>query len=409
MAYLERNIERKFLELNNFFKCILLLGARQVGKSTMLKHLAKDTGRTFVTMDDHDARNLAKNDPTMFLRAYKPPVLIDEIQKAPELLDAVKVMCDESDERGLFWLTGSQRTKLMQRSQESLAGRLGILSLYGFSQNEILGVSPQLLPDWSFDSLLQRSTNEVLPEQQENLFAKMLRGSFPDAQSATREQLDSYFDSYVENYLIADAVNDQGIRDVAGFRKFIRACAALSGEMLNYKTLAETVGVNQATAKNWVTVLQEMDVIYLLEPFANNRLKRLARSPKMYFCDTGLCAHLTSWVTPETLRDGAFAGHMFETYVVMEFVKKCSCLPSTARLFYYRDQNQKEIDLIVECDGKLHPFEIKKSGSPNTREVKKFDVLSGLDLQLVSGGLVCMREKPLPIDENNSMIPVTLI
>lgn len=179
--------------------------------------------------------------------------------------------------------------------------------------------------------------------------------------------------------------------------------------MLNYRTLAETAGINQATAKNWVSILEDMGVIYLLEPFANNRLKRLAKSPKMYFCDTGLCAQLTSWMTPETLRDGAFAGHIFETFVVMEFVKKVANFAGNARLSYYRDQNKKEIDLIVECDGSLHPFEIKKNSAPNIKEVKKFDVLSGLDLKLAEGGLICLTDRPLPIDNLNSTIPWNLI
>ena len=220
MEYIERELERKFLEINKLFKAVLVIGARQVGKSTMLKHLAEKQNRTIVTMDNDYMRELARNDPRLFFQTYKPPILIDEIQKAPELMETIKILCDESDERGRFWLTGSQRKKIMEDSQESLAGRLGILHLYGLSQREKVGVLDPAPLDFSMDCLMQRK--ELLPDNDINaVFKHIWRGGYVDVQNATEEQTQVYYQSYIDNYLIADAVNSEGIQDVQGFKHFI--------------------------------------------------------------------------------------------------------------------------------------------------------------------------------------------
>jgi hypothetical protein len=297
-VYIQRELESKFLEMSGFFKAVLVVGARQVGKSTMLKHLAEGQNRTIVTMDRETDRELARNDPVLFFQKYKPPILIDEIQKAPQLLEQIKIMCDESDERGRFWLTGSQRKRLMERSRDSLAGRLGILKLYGLSQREKAGVLHPAELDYSLHNLQERAAL-LPPNDIEAVFEHVWRGGFADLCGATRAQMQVYYQSYVDNYLLADAVNDEGIRDLSGFRKFLRACAAVAGNLLNVKTLADSAGINVQTAKKWLDILQDMDVIYLLEPYSDNELKRLVRTPKLYFCDTGLCAYLTRWLTPE--------------------------------------------------------------------------------------------------------------
>ena len=320
MEYIERELERKFIEMDSFFKAVLVIGARQVGKSTMLKHLAKEQNRTYVTMDDDFARELANDDPILFFQTYKPPILIDEIQKAPNLLERIKIMCDESEEKGRFWLTGSQRKKLMERAQESLAGRLGILKLYTLSQREKAGYINANELDFSLACLQERANN--MPENDiNNVYEHIWRGGYADIQNATDEQMQVYYQSYIDNYLIADAVNDEGITDTASFKRFLRSCAALIGNLLNYNTLAESAGVSVLTARKWLSVLQDMDVIYLLEPYSNNELQRLVKTPKLYFCDTGLCAYLTRWLTKDSLRDGAAGGHFYENYVIMELVK----------------------------------------------------------------------------------------
>ena len=291
MQYIHRELERKFLEADRFFKAVLVIGARQVGKSTMLKELAKEQNRTVVTMDNDYARELARSDPRLFFQTYKPPILIDEIQKAPNLLEHIKVMCDESEERGRFWLTGSQRKKIMEKSRETLAGRLGILRLYGLSYREKKGVlDPAPAPlVFSMDCLMRRKEN--LPDNDIiEVFDYIWKGGYADIQDASSEMAQTYYQSYIDNYLIADAVNDEGINDIEGFKRFIRACAALVGNLVNYRTLSEAAGVSDQTARKWLGILQDMDVVYLLEPYSNNELQRLIKTPKLYFCDTGLCA-----------------------------------------------------------------------------------------------------------------------
>ena len=408
MDYIKRELERKFLEADRFFKAVLVIGARQVGKSTMLKHLAKEQERTIVTMDDDFVRELALNDPRLFFQTYKPPILIDEIQKAPNLLEYIKIMCDESEERGRFWLTGSQRRKIMERSQESLAGRLGILRLYGLSQREKMGVLDPAPLDFSMECLLKRKAgipdNDIVA-----VFGHIWKGGFADVQNAAEEMAQAYYQSYIDNYLIADAVNDEGIKDVAGFKRFIRACAALVGNLVNYRTLGEAAGVSEVTAKKWLAVLQDMDVVYLLEPYSNNELQRLVKTPKLYFCDTGLCAYLTRWLTPESLREGAASGHFYENYVVMELVKNYAYARSGALLSFYRDDKAKEIDVFVEENGRIHPLEIKKSANPEKKEIRKFSVIEKTSLARGSGGIICMFPGPFPIDADNNLIPGNLI
>ena len=408
MQYIHRELERKFTEASSFFKAVLVIGARQVGKSTMLKELAKEQNRTIVTMDNGFARELAQNDPELFFQTYKPPILIDEIQKAPDLLEHIKIMCDESEERGRFWLTGSQRRKIMERSKETLAGRLGILRLYGLSYREKHGLLDPAPLDFSMGCLAERKkslpNNDII-----DVFDHIWKGGFTDVQEASPEMTQLYYQSYIDNYLIADAVNDEGISDVEGFRRFIRACAALIGNLVNYRTLGEAAGVSDQTARKWLGILQDMDVVYLLEPYSNNELQRLIKTPKLYFCDTGLCAYLTRWLTPDSLREGAAGGHFFENYVVMELVKNYAYARDSALLTFYRDSNAKEIDLFVEENGMIHPLEIKKSANPPKNETKKFSVIEKTSLIQGQGGIVCMAPSPFPIDRMNSLIPSNLI
>ena len=408
MQYIQRELERKFEEASRFFKAVLVIGARQVGKSTLLKHMAREQNRTYVTMDNDLDRELALNDPVLFFQTYKPPILIDEIQKAPNLLNQIKIMCDESDERGRFWLTGSQRKKLMERSQETLAGRLGILRLYGLSQREKAGyLNPPNL-DFSMQSLMERQEH-LAQNDVGQIFRHIWQGGFADVQAASAEMAQTWYQSYIDNYLIADAVNDEGIKDVAGFRRMIRACAALVGQLVNCHTLAEAAGVSEPTVKKWLSILQDMDVIYLLEPYSNNELQRLVKTPKMYFCDTGLCAYLSRWLTPDTLMSGAANGHFFENYVVMELVRNYAYAPQPALLSFYRDDQAKEIDVFVEENGQIHPLEIKMSANPDKKEIRKFSVIDRTSLTRGQGGIVCMTPRPFPISAESLLIPANLI
>ncbi len=408
MNYIERTLERKFLRMSSFFKAVLVTGARQVGKTTMLKHLAKEQNRTYVSMDNAMARMLAKSDPVLFFQTYKPPIIIDEIQKATELFEQIKIICDENEEKGLFWLTGSQQFKMMNNVRETLAGRIGMLELYSLSKSEVENVVFPNELDFSLSSLLERQLlakkNDVI-----DVFEHIWRGGMPDVLKADGEQRQEYFNSYIETYLMRDISEEGGITDTVRFRKFLGACAALTAEQVNYKNLAEAAEISQPTAKQWLRLLQGLGIVYLLPPFANNELKRLTKTPKMYFCDTGLCAGLSMWLTRDTLMNGAASGHYFENYVVIELLKHYAYAPSKATLSYYRDSNMKEIDIFVEQNGLIHPLEIRKSANPDRREVRKYELLDKAGLKRGSGGIVCMCEEVIPIDERNCFIPCNLI
>ena len=408
MAYITRELERKFLKLNGFFKAILVTGARQVGKTTMLKHLAEGTNRTYVSLDNAMIRDLAKSDPVLFFQTYKPPILIDEVQKAPELFEQIKVICDESDEKGLIWLTGSQQYGMMKKVRETLAGRIGILELYSLSEREKNGIVFDDELDFSLEALRKRRLrvpkNDVI-----NVFNHIWEGGMPGVIGVDDELRGEYFNSYIDTYLMRDVAEAGGITDAVKFRKFLLGCAALTSEQVNYATLAEAADITQPTAKEWLRVLEGLHIIYLLQPYSNNALKRLSKTPKLYFCDTGLCAYLSMWLTPDVLRGGAASGHFYETYVVMELVKNYAYSKNKANVTYYRDANAKEIDVFVEENNVIHPLEIKKSANPDKREVKKYSVLDKAELERGYGGIVCMCEEPLPIDDKNSFIPSNLI
>lgn len=408
MQYIHRTLERKFIKMSSFFKAVLVTGARQVGKTTMLKHLAENENRTYVSMDNQMARALAKTDPVLFFQTYKPPIIIDEIQKAPELFEQIKIMCDETDERGLFWLTGSQQYHMISNIRETLAGRIGILELYSLSKNETDNIIFQNELDFTLDCLLERQKvsgkNDIT-----DIFDHIWRGGMPAALDADAEQRQEYFNSYIETYLMRDVSEEGGITDTVRFRRFLNACAALTAEQVNYSTLAEAADISQPTAKAWLLLLESLGIIYLLKPFANNEIKRLAKTPKLYFCDTGLCAYLSMWLTSDTLMNGAASGHYFENYVVAELLKNYSYSQSKVNLTYYRDSNAKEIDVLIEENGRIHPLEIKKSANPNRREIKKYEVLEKTGMQTGAGGIICMCEEVIPINSRNSFIPCNLI
>ncbi len=408
MIYIKRELERKFLNMSSAFKAVMVIGARQVGKSTMLKHLAEETKRIYVTMDDTQIRQFAQTDPKLFFQTYKPPILIDEVQKAPELFDQIKILCDESEERGLFWLTGSQSRKLMKKAGDSLAGRLCVLHMYSLSQRELLNILPENEIDFSFSAWAERKQN--FPENNIlDTFDRIWRGGMPDAQNLDGEQLQEYFNSYIETYLMRDAVDDNGITNTEGFRRFLRACAAFTGQLLNYNDLALSAGVSGNTAKEWVRVLQSMGIITLLEPYFSNDLKRLVKTPKMYFCDTGLCAYLSSWTSRDVLMNGAASGHYYENHVVGEFIRNYAYGKNKVNLNFYRDRNMKEIDLVIEENGILHPVEIKKASEPDKKAVNTFSVLKGMAKEIGNGGIVSMTDNPVPIDEKNCYIPSNII
>lgn len=408
MQYITRELERKFKQMDEFFKVVLVTGARQVGKTTMLKHLAKGTDRTYVTLDDLMARELAQTDPALFFQTYKPPILIDEVQHAPQLFERIKLMCENTEETGQFWLTGSQQYSMMKHIRETLAGRIGILELYSLSQREKNGVLFDKPLDFSIETLQERQSITP-PNDISEVFEHIWHGGMPQVQTADEEMRQEYYSSYVDTYLMRDVAEVGGVTNSAKFMKLLRTCAALTAEQVNYATLATAADISEPTAKDWVRILEGLGIVYLLQPYSNNELKRLVKTPKLYFCDTGLCAYLSMWLTRDTLMNGAASGHYFENYVVTELLKNYAYGKTKANLSYYRDSNAKEIDVFVELNGFIHPLEIKKSASPNRKEVKKYELLDKASIPRGNGGIVCMCDKPMPIDEKNAFIPSNLI
>lgn len=406
-SYITRALESEFMDLNGFFKAVLVTGARQVGKTTMLRHLAEEN-RTYVTLDDGQARAFANTDPKMFFETYRPPILIDEVQKAPALFDEIKLRCDSTEETGLFWLTGSAHFRLMTNVRESLAGRIGILKMYGLSQSELNNVPLLDTQNFSLESWQARAQNAPALNA-DQIWNHIWCGGLPMALETEDRRRTRYYNTYIETYLLRDVAQLGGITDEVRFHKFLTACAAVTGQQVNYSTLAQAAEISQPTAKEWMRMLEGLGVVHLLQPFSNNQLKRLTKTPKMYFCDTGLCAYLAGWPTQETLRLGAANGAYFETYVIMEFVKTLAYSDPRAHLSYYRDSHGKEIDLVLESGRELHPFEIKLGVMPDRREVRKFSVLDKTHVQRGYGGIVCMCDRVGAIDESNAYIPSWLL
>lgn len=407
MAYLHRVLETSFLELSDFFKVVLLTGARQTGKTTMLRHLAEGTDRTYASLDDPLVRNLAQTDPVAFFQQFPPPVLIDEVQYAPQLFEAIKLLADQSDTAGQFWLTGSQHYRMMNNVRESLAGRVGILRMHGLTQGEKTGTdgTPLTLDVGSMQRrAAERSSVWGAERVPEHIWTGVMPGIHGPARPSDRVR-DAFFGSYIETYLMRDVASLGAVQDLECFRVFLRACAALVGQQVNYTNFTDTVGISLPTARRWLDLLVGMDIVFLLPAFSNNALKRLARTPKLYFTDTGLAAWLGKWPTPDTLWNGAASGAFFENSVIADLRATLNAGPAPFDLSYLRDSNKTEIDLILETAGRVHPIEIKKGSAPRRQTVRKFGALDRAGLPRGFGGIVCTAPQPVLIDKQNAYIP----
>ena len=408
MEYINRSLEYKFLELNKEYSCLLIVGPRQVGKSTMLEHLMEGTNRRMVTLDDLEERKLAKNDPKLFLELHPAPVLIDEIQYAPELFSYIKIAIDKGAPVGSYWLTGSQAFHLMELAQESLAGRTAILHMSALSQAEMYsskGTSPFTV---NLAELMNRKDG-LTPATATEMYERIWKGGMPALASGKCKDRDVYYSSYISTYIdrdVSDMVN--GI-DKLIFADFIRAAACRTGQMLNVHDIAADVGVSDDTAKRWLTVLEKSEVIFFLRPYSNNLLKRTVKTPKMYFFDTGLVVHLTKYTSPDILMNGAINGAILENYVVSEIRKTYFNNAKEPILHYYRDKDSNEIDLVMESNGELHPLEIKKTSNPGSELVSAFKILDKASVPKGTGAILCLREELSAINRENLIVPIWMI
>jgi len=404
-TYVPRTLERFFAEAATRFPVMLVTGARQVGKTTFLRHLS-EKNRTYVTLDDPLVLNLARQDPALFMQRFPPPVLIDEIQYAPGLLTYIKMAVDSQPGGGRFWLTGSQHFHLMQGVSESLAGRVGIVQLLGLSRRETIGQAgtfPAFLP--TPEQLSGRSA-PVRDLGLMQLYEIIWRGGFPRLALDPKADHQLFYSSYVQTYLQRDIRDLARVGDEMAFLRFLRAAAARTGQLLNLAELARDADIAPNTAKAWLSILQASGIVYLLEPYHSNITKRMVKTAKLYFLDTGLCAWLTQWSSAGTLEAGAASGAMLETWVMVELLKSWWHNGRRAPFYYYRDKDQNEIDLLITQDATIYPLEFKKTASPDKSTVKHFKVLQKLKMPVGPGGVICLCPQSLPLTEKAVSIPV---
>lgn len=407
MKYITRSLEAVVKEVTKEYPVVLVTGPRQVGKTTMLQKMMEGTNRGYVSLDDLNERNLAKSDPQLFLELHKPPVLIDEVQYAPELFTYIKLHVDSHREAGAFWLTGSQLFKLMTGVRESLAGRVAVLSMTTLSQAEISGV--QALP-LSIDlSEIQARAKDRKQMKVQEVFERIFRGSMPGVVSGQNTNIKIFYSSYLSTYIERDVKDLSNAIDSLKFLRFITAVAARCSQMLNISDIAQDADINQKQAKDWLHILETLGIVFYMHPYSNNLMKRLVKTPKLYFYDTGLVCYLTKWTSAAVLESGAMNGAILENYVVSEIAKTYLNAGIEPFMYYYRDKDSKEIDVVLEQNGELHPIEIKKTSNPGTELTRVFSLLDKASMARGKGAIICMSPNVGVIDRDNYIIPIWAI
>ncbi|MDR0869111.1 MAG: ATP-binding protein [Planctomycetota bacterium] len=400
---LKRTLTPPIKRISRNFPALLLTGMRQVGKSTLLK-MAQTAGRRYVSLDHLDNRDLAQNQPALFVERYEPPVIIDEIQYAPQLFPYLKIYIDSHPEKnGLFWLTGSQKFSLMKGVQESLAGRVAILDLLGLSYREMTKKPYGGRPFLPAPALIKHQTP---PLKLAELYKIIWQGSFPRLITHRGENWSTFYKSYWQTYIerdVRDALDLRG--NEIKFHNFVRAVAARTGAMLNYAEIGRDAQIDQRTARAWLSALVRAGLVKIIEPYYRNPTTRLLKTPRAYFLDTGLCAYLTGMNSPETLEAGYLTGAILETYALGEILKSYWHHGEDPNLYFYRDADQREIDFILETNNTLYPIEVKKTATPTPDDARHFGVLKNLPQPTGCGAVICLRPSPLPLTENAVAIP----
>ncbi len=407
--YIKRQLEDQILYASRYYPVVMVCGQRQVGKSTMLNHL-REKERNYVTLDDGNARRLAVNDPALFFETYGYPLLIDEFQRAPSLLLEMKKLIDAKalageDNSGMFWLTGSQKFQMMQNVSESLAGRIAVFDLSSLSTSEIESRNTGLFSP-EISSLKERLKTSV-PKNIHQIYEEIFRGGMPKLRTTDLDRNRFYID-YVNTYLERDIKDLSLVDKLDEFYDFLVCMAARTGQELNYTDIAKTVGVSVPTIKAWVTILNRCGIIYILQPYSSNISKRLVKTPKVYFLDTGLAAYLCQWPDARTLESGAASGAFLETYVVSEIVKSYFNAGQPVNLYYYRDIDKKEIDLLIINGSRIYPIEIRKAKEPASPD-KNFSVISKFNMNIQPGIVLCMSEELIPYNRNTWYCPISAL
>lgn len=419
MKYISRTMEEKLISMIDNYQVIMITGPRQVGKSTLLNFISRKIGKKInkVTLDNLILRNQAQEDPELFLRTYETPLIIDEFQRAPELLSYIKMIVDNDNEKitfgekehteTLYFLTGSQIFETMEEISESLAGRVGILDLYGLSEREIEKKESNLfIPN--IDNIRKREKTEY--KSTIELYKKIYMGSYPELYT-TNKDIEQYYSDYFRTFIEKDIRKSINIKDENKFIKFVSSLAARTGQEFIASSIAREIGVDDKTANSWLSTLKNTGIIFLLQPYMNNSVGRAIKRKKIYFTDTGLACYLAGYVDHVTLEKSAYSGAIFETYVVNEIIKSFTNQGKDARkhLYYYRDNNQKEIDLLINYNNVIYPIEIKKSANPGKDAIKNFDVANNFEQEKGNGIVLCMAKDIIAYDDDNYMVPIEYI
>ena len=419
MKYISRTIENKLISMIDNYQVIMITGPRQVGKSTLLNYIARKIDKKInrVTLDDLILRQQAQEDPELFLRTHETPLIIDEFQRAPELLSYIKIIVDNENEKftfgekdkmeTLYYLTGSQIFETMEEISESLAGRVGILDLYGLSEREIEKKdSPLFIPN--IKDIKERKRTEYKSTLE--LYKKIYKGAYPELYTIDKD-IEQYYRDYFRTFIEKDIRKLINIKDENKFIKFVSSLAARTGQEFIATTVASEVGIDDKTASAWLSILKNTGIIYLLQPYMNNSVGRAIKREKIYFTDTGLACYLTGYVDYVTLEKSAYSGAIFETYVVDEIIKSFANYGKEIRkhLYYYRDNNQKEIDLLINYNNVIYPFEIKKSANPGLDAIKNFDVVDNFETERGNGIVLCMCKEIIAYNDINYMVPIEYI
>ena len=418
--YIHRTIESKLDEMYGNFPSILITGSRQSGKSTVLQYITNTKKQKIneVSLDDMNERLMASEDPEGFLREHGVPLIIDEFQYAPNLLSYIKLKIDDARKNEMFgdgtktgtlyYLTGSQIFETMENITESLAGRVGIIDLYPLSTREISNMKEDVfIPDIN---IIKKKT-PLKYEYTNNIFERIFKGSYPELYKNKNINLEAFFSSYLRTYIERDVRKIINIQNEPTFMKFISSMAARTGQEFNASDIAKDVGVDPETILKWTGVLSNTYIIFLLQPHMNNNISRIIKRPKIYFMDTGLACYLTGYVSAETLQKSSYSGQIFETYIVSEIVKSYTNNQRDPRkhLYYYRDNNNKEIDLLVIHEDNIYPVEIKKGANPGKDGIKNFNVIKKFEMKSPNGIVLCLTKDIHAIDEKNYMVPIEYI
>lgn len=406
--YIKRHAEKTIEQLSMMFGAILVAGPRQVGKTTMLDHLTGGINR--VTLDDPIIRASAEEESGTFFKDNPPPVFVDEIQKSPALFEQMKLYLDRDRKKGLFYMCGSQQFKMMKGVSESLAGRIGLVTLLGLSLREIYHVNydTPFIPTSEYFSERKAGLANI---SYADVWHMIHRGSMPELIEHPEFDWQIFYGSYVRTYIERDVRELTEIGDTVKFTKFMVATAASTGQLLNLASLARDVGITQPTAERWLSILVASNIVYLLQPYSNNITKRAIKTPKLYFLDTGLAAYLTKWNTPEVLKNGAMAGAFFETFVISEIIKSYynnGILEPP--LYFYRDKDMHEIDLLIEDSGTLYPLEMKKHADPSKKDIDAFSLIDKIPgIKRGPGGVICMYDNLITLQGEDKAIPINYL